>query len=42
MQAYFACPLRIMCTISMLLRITRAVVVDFNPSIGRTRRLMAR
>jgi hypothetical protein len=42
LQAYFACPLRIMCTISIPLRITWAMVVDSNPSIGCTRRLMAR
>ena len=42
LQAYFACCLRIMCTISMPLRIARALSMDLNPSIGRTHRLMAR
>jgi transposase-like protein len=40
--AHFACPLRIMCTISMPPRIARALSMDLNPSIGRTRRLIAR
>jgi hypothetical protein len=34
--------LHITCTISMPPRITRAVSTDWNPSIGRTRRLIAR
>jgi hypothetical protein len=41
LQAYFACCLRIMCTISMPLRIAGALSMDLNPNIGHTRRLMA-
>ena len=42
LQAYFACCLRIMWIISMPHMITRALSADLKPSIGRTRRLMAR
>ena len=41
-QAYFACPFRIMWIISIPSRIARALLTDLKLSIGRVRRLMAR